>query len=60
MYLRISVRIWILPLPVMLVKELILNAVKLLFAFFISYPLAAVLKRIPDAKPWQKNVFIIW
>lgn len=25
----------------------------------MSYPLAAVLKRIPDSKPWQKNVFII-
>jgi len=25
----------------------------------VSYPLAAVLKRIPDSRPWQKNVFII-
>lgn len=25
----------------------------------LSYPLAALLKRIPDAQPWKKNVFII-
>lgn len=35
------------------------SAVKLIFSFLISYPLAGVLKRIPDARPWQKNVFII-
>jgi lysophospholipid acyltransferase len=33
--------------------------VKLIFLFFTSYPLAGVLKRIPDSKPWQKNVYII-
>ena len=33
--------------------------VKLLGSFFISYPLAAVLKRIPDSQPYQKNLFII-
>lgn len=32
---------------------------KLLFCFLISYPFAAALKRIPDTKPWQKNVFIV-
>ena len=32
---------------------------KLLSSFLLSYPLAAVLKRIPDAKPYQKNLFII-
>ncbi|KAI9826236.1 MAG: hypothetical protein M1819_007403 [Sarea resinae] len=32
---------------------------KLVFSFVLSYPLAAVLKRIPDAKPYQKNLFII-
>ncbi|KAF2715232.1 membrane-bound O-acyltransferase domain-containing protein 5 [Pleomassaria siparia CBS 279.74] len=35
------------------------QAVKLIFSFYLSYPLAAVLKRIPDQKPWQKNFFII-
>lgn len=34
-------------------------AVKLVFSFYLSYPLAAVLKRIPDKNPWQKNAFII-
>lgn len=34
-------------------------AVKLVFTFYISFPLAAILKRIPDNKPWQKNLFII-
>lgn len=33
--------------------------VKLVFSFFLSYPLAGVLKRIPDKAPWQKNAFII-
>jgi lysophospholipid acyltransferase len=33
--------------------------VKLIFLFFTSYPLSGVLKRIPDSKPWQKNVYII-
>ena len=33
--------------------------VKLIFSFLLSYPLAGLLKRIPDAKPYQKNVFII-
>ena len=33
--------------------------VKLLASFFLSYPLAGLLKRIPDAKPYQKNYFII-
>ena len=32
---------------------------KLIFSFVLSYPLAALLKRIPDAQPWKKNVFII-
>lgn len=27
--------------------------------FLLSYPLAAVLKRLPDSKPWQKNAFIV-
>lgn len=33
--------------------------VKLVFSFYLSYPLAAVLKRIPDKQPWKKNAFII-
>ncbi|KAK5950457.1 Lysophospholipid acyltransferase [Knufia fluminis] len=36
-----------------------LDELKLLFSFVVSYPLAAVLKRIPDSRPWQKNLFII-
>ena len=36
-----------------------IDELKLIFSFLLSYPLAAILKRIPDAKPWQKNVFII-
>ncbi|TKA77586.1 hypothetical protein B0A49_01739 [Cryomyces minteri] len=35
------------------------DELKLISSFLISYPLAAVLKRIPDRKPWQKNIFII-
>ena len=34
-------------------------AVKLIASFLLSYPLAGFLKRIPDAKPYQKNLFII-
>ena len=34
-------------------------AVKLIASFLLSYPLAGVLKRIPDANPYQKNSFII-
>lgn len=33
--------------------------VKLIFLFLVSYPLAAVLKRLPDSKPWIKDVFNI-
>ncbi|KAH6622041.1 MBOAT, membrane-bound O-acyltransferase family-domain-containing protein [Boeremia exigua] len=35
------------------------DELKLVFSFYLSYPLAGVLKRIPDKAPWQKNVFII-
>lgn len=35
------------------------RTVKLISSFLLSYPLAAILKRIPDAQPWKKNVFII-
>lgn len=31
----------------------------MIFSFLLSYPLAGVLKRIPDTKPYQKNLFII-
>lgn len=34
-------------------------SVKLIGSFLLSYPLAALLKRIPDAQPWKKNAFII-
>lgn len=34
--------------------------VKLIFSFLLSYPLAGLLKRVPDSKPWLKNLFIIW
>jgi lysophospholipid acyltransferase len=33
--------------------------VKLVFTFYLSYPLAGVLKRIPDNEPWKKNLFTI-
>ncbi|KAG5287934.1 MBOAT family protein [Histoplasma ohiense] len=36
-----------------------IDELKLITSFLLSYPLAAVLKRIPDSKPWQKNVFIV-
>ncbi|KAF2755902.1 MBOAT family protein [Pseudovirgaria hyperparasitica] len=35
------------------------DELKLITSFLISYPLAGLLKRIPDQKPWQKNLFII-
>lgn len=35
------------------------DELKLITSFLLSYPLAAVLKRIPDAKPAYKNLFII-
>ncbi|KAE8145017.1 MBOAT, membrane-bound O-acyltransferase family-domain-containing protein [Aspergillus avenaceus] len=35
------------------------DELKLIASFLLSYPLAAVLKRIPDAQPWKKNAFII-
>ncbi|KAI1980989.1 Lysophospholipid acyltransferase [Ophidiomyces ophidiicola] len=35
------------------------DELKLLTSFLLSYPLAAILKRLPDSKPWQKNAFII-
>ncbi|TVY49908.1 Lysophospholipid acyltransferase [Lachnellula occidentalis] len=33
--------------------------IKLIFSFLLSYPLAGLLKRVPDAKPALKNLFII-
>lgn len=33
--------------------------VKLIFSFLLSYPLAALLKRVPDTRPDYKNLFII-
>ncbi|KAI9762312.1 MAG: hypothetical protein M4579_000460 [Chaenotheca gracillima] len=35
------------------------DELKLIFSFLISYPLCGLLKRVPDAKPVYKNVFII-
>lgn len=35
------------------------DEIKLIFSFLISYPLAGLLKRIPDQKPNQKNLFIV-
>ncbi|KAH8879392.1 MBOAT-domain-containing protein [Thozetella sp. PMI_491] len=35
------------------------DELKLIFSFLISYPLAGLLKRVPDARPEQKNIFII-
>ncbi|RYP79486.1 hypothetical protein DL769_002941 [Monosporascus sp. CRB-8-3] len=35
------------------------DELKLLFSFLLSYPLAGILKRIPDARPQNKNLFII-
>ncbi len=31
--------------------------VKLIFSILVSYPLAGVLKRVPDARPAYKNLF---
>ncbi|RPB25675.1 MBOAT-domain-containing protein [Terfezia boudieri ATCC MYA-4762] len=35
------------------------DELKLLFSMFLSYPLAGVLKRLPEAQTWKKNLFII-
>ncbi|PSN59818.1 membrane-bound O-acyltransferase domain-containing protein 5 [Corynespora cassiicola Philippines] len=35
------------------------DELKLVFTFYLSFPLAGVLKRIPDQKPWLKNAFVI-
>lgn len=35
------------------------DELKLIGSFLFSFPLAALLKRIPDAQPWKKNAFII-
>ncbi|GAQ41122.1 lysophospholipid acyltransferase [Aspergillus tubingensis] len=35
------------------------DELKLIASFLLSYPLAGLLKRIPDAQPWKKNAFII-
>ncbi|KAI1448359.1 MBOAT-domain-containing protein [Annulohypoxylon stygium] len=35
------------------------DELKLIFSFFISYPLAGLLKRVPDARPEYKNAFVI-
>ncbi|KAI0840486.1 MBOAT family protein [Hypoxylon sp. FL0890] len=35
------------------------DELKLIFSFLLSYPLAGLLKRVPDARPQYKNLFII-
>ncbi|KAI9741824.1 MAG: lysophospholipid acyltransferase [Cirrosporium novae-zelandiae] len=35
------------------------DELKLIASFLLSYPLAGILKRIPDTKPYQKNIFIV-
>ncbi|KAI4601275.1 lysophospholipid acyltransferase [Pestalotiopsis sp. 9143b] len=35
------------------------DELKLIFSFLLSYPLAGLLKRVPDAQPAYKNAFII-
>ncbi|KAJ9150732.1 MBOAT-domain-containing protein [Pleurostoma richardsiae] len=35
------------------------DELKLVFSFLLSYPFAGLLKRVPDARPAQKNLFII-
>ncbi|KAI2630605.1 MBOAT-domain-containing protein [Hypoxylon sp. NC1633] len=35
------------------------DELKLIFSFLISYPLAGLLKRVPDTRPQYKNLFII-
>ncbi|KAI9721336.1 MAG: lysophospholipid acyltransferase [Chrysothrix sp. TS-e1954] len=35
------------------------DEIKLIFSFLLSYPLAALLKRIPENKPSYKNIYII-
>ncbi|KAK7213527.1 hypothetical protein V2G26_020705 [Clonostachys chloroleuca] len=35
------------------------DELKLIFSMLLSYPLAGLLKRVPDSKPWQKNLFSI-
>ncbi|KAI8635019.1 MBOAT family protein [Xylariaceae sp. FL1651] len=35
------------------------DELKLIFSFLLSYPLAGLLKRVPDARPQYKNAFII-
>ncbi|KFA65387.1 hypothetical protein S40285_00447 [Stachybotrys chlorohalonatus IBT 40285] len=35
------------------------DELKLIFSFLLSYPLAGLLKRVPDSAPYQKNLFSI-
>ncbi|KAF9883310.1 lysophospholipid acyltransferase [Aspergillus nanangensis] len=35
------------------------DELKLIASFLLSFPLAAILKRIPDNQPWKKNAFSI-
>jgi lysophospholipid acyltransferase len=35
------------------------DELKLIFSLLLSYPLAGLLKRIPDASPHQKNLFAV-
>lgn len=35
------------------------TTVKLIFTILLSYPLAGVLKRLPDTEPAKKNIFMI-
>ncbi|PYH98890.1 MBOAT family protein [Aspergillus ellipticus CBS 707.79] len=36
-----------------------IDELKLIASFLLSFPLAGLLKRVPDTQPWKKNAFII-
>ncbi|KAL7266198.1 Lysophospholipid acyltransferase, partial [Rhizina undulata] len=35
------------------------DELKIIFCVLFAYPMAGVLKRLPDAEPWKKNLFMI-
>ncbi|ODA81543.1 hypothetical protein RJ55_00042 [Drechmeria coniospora] len=37
----------------------LVHRLKIIFSFLLSYPLSGLLKRVPDSKPYLKNIFII-
>jgi len=63
-WVRLRTIVWLRSSQSLFLREICLpniyeGVVKLIFTILLSYPFAGVLKRLPDAEPAKKNLFMI-